>query len=83
MGEKIKFSKGSWLENAGIVGIIRILGIDTDDDNGKNELVIDSSDLTNFSENILNILLQNMVGVLNTTISYLFEVRLTIGLVVI
>lgn len=50
MGEKIKFSKGSWLENAGIVGIIRILGIDTDDDNGKNELVIDSSDLTNFSE---------------------------------
>lgn len=50
MGEKIKFSKSSWLENAGIVGIIRILGIDTDDDIGKNELVIDSSDLTNFSE---------------------------------
>lgn len=52
MGEKIKFSKGSWLENAGIVGIIRILGIDTDDDNGKNELVIDSSDLTKFFRKI-------------------------------
>lgn len=50
MGEKIEFSKSSWLENAGIVGIIRILGIDTDDDIGKNKLVIDSSNLTDFSE---------------------------------
>ena len=83
MGEKLNFPRAVDLENAGIVGIIRILGIDTDDDNGKNELVIDSSDLTNFSEKYFKYFVTNMVGVLNTTISYLFEVRLTIGLVVI